>query len=445
MVTFIAFLIFNQWLETQIVVGKNPTSVCYNPINHKVYSLNRRGSSISIIDAATNQVIDTIFVNNPFGEIVYNSQNNKIYCLSGSSQDSIVVIDGATNQIILKILNPSSGGRLLYNPINNKIYCFNCDANDVTVFDGERDSLIKIIQYGIGDGPVKGCIAFQFNKIYCFNTWDGTVSVISSDIDSVIKVIPVASRPGGIGYNFKNKKIYVSHIYDPVVEIIDAEKDTLITTINLGASSWGSISYDTVYNNIYIPADYYVAVIDGETNVIIDRIYFSGALYETFYNPINKKIYCSYVRIHPIFQSIIGIIDTKTRQVIDTIPLNILGAFFPFCLNPRENRVYIPHAWVDASGTPRDSVISVIKDEVSIKESQSSSSFEIKYFPNPSKPDFLILPINVESVKIYDVNGKLIKKAKGQKISVKEIKTGIYFVKIFTTEKEYIKKLIKVY
>lgn len=55
-----------------------------------------------------------------------------------------------------------------------------------------------------------------------------------------------------------------------------------------------------------------------------------------------------------------------------------------------------------------------------------------------------ILSRDVKNIEIYDISGKLIKKAKGYKISLKEIKSGIYFIKIFTDKKEYIKKLIRV-
>jgi len=56
-----------------------------------------------------------------------------------------------------------------------------------------------------------------------------------------------------------------------------------------------------------------------------------------------------------------------------------------------------------------------------------------------------ILQSNVERVEIYDINGRLIKKTKESQISLKEIKNGVYFIKIVANKKIYIKKLIKVY
>lgn len=421
-------------------MGKNPIEVCYNSINHKVYVRRSGGSSIIIIDGATNEIIDSIIGIPGVHALVYNFLNNKLYCAYGHQKDSVLVIDCATNQIIKRILNTSCGGRSLFTPLNNKVYFANYISNSVSVIDCERDSLIKIIEEGIGEGPTAFCLVENKNKIYIINTWEGTVSVISSESDSVIKVIPIAPRPCAIGYNFKNKKIYVGHMYDPIISVICVEGDTLITQINVGAECQETIAYDSVYNKIYIPTMDYVAVIEGENNVVIDRIYLNGYPWVIFYNPLNKKIYCSYYGWR---QFLVSIIDTKTRQVIDTIPLNRIGAFYPFCLNLWENRVYIPHAWSDPSGNPMDSVISVIRDVSRMKES-SRFSFEIKYFPNSIKPEFIGLPNYVENVKIYNISGKLIKKKEKSsfKISLKSLKKGIYFIKTKASKREYLKKFI---
>ncbi len=70
----------------------------------------------------------------------------------------------------------------------------------------ERDSLIKIIEEGIGEGPIHLCLSEHNNKIYCVN-WGGNVSVISSDLDSVINVISVAPCSHSMCYNLRDKKV----------------------------------------------------------------------------------------------------------------------------------------------------------------------------------------------------------------------------------------------
>ncbi|MCS7250365.1 MAG: T9SS type A sorting domain-containing protein [candidate division WOR-3 bacterium] len=69
-------------------------------------------------------------------------------------------------------------------------------------------------------------------------------------------------------------------------------------------------------------------------------------------------------------------------------------------------------------------------------------SFDTRFKINKLKQQYLILPNYVEKIEIYDVNGKLIKEDKGYKISLKGIKSGIYFLKVIAQQKLYIKKLI---
>ncbi|MEO0088146.1 MAG: T9SS type A sorting domain-containing protein [candidate division WOR-3 bacterium] len=307
----------------------------------------------------------------------------------------------------------------------------------------ERDSLIKIIEEGIGEGPIHLCLSEHNNKIYCVN-WGGNVSVISSDLDSVINVISVAPCSHSMCYNLRDKKVYVGHLYNPVVEIICTEGDTIITTINVGSDivPFG-ICYDSIHNKIYISTGAnYVVVIDGETNNIIDVIYFYGWPWIVFFNPLNKKIYVSYENPWIPESSFVGIIDGSTGRKIDSISLYRRGAYYPFCLNPQENRVYIPHAWCDANGNPMDSVISIIKDNSEISES-STCFFEIKYFPNSFNPEYIILPFWIENIEIFEISGKLIKKERrGNIIFLKNLKSGVYFVRMSSFKKEYIKKLL---
>ena len=97
------------------------------------------------------------------------------------------------------------------------------------------------------------------------------------------------------------------------------------------------------------------------------------------------------------------------------------------------------------------SSVSVIRDVTGIEEDrkQNVSRLILQIYPNPAKTFFIIhSPAVVQSVKIYDVLGKLIKaenwaEFKNEKqISLKNINPGVYFLKVNTEDTEFIKKLI---
>ncbi|GAH32357.1 unnamed protein product [marine sediment metagenome] len=133
--------------------------------------------------------------------------------------------------------------------------------------------------------------------------------------------------------------------------------------------------------------------------------------------------------------------DKYSVAVITTIAVG--NGPCAFTWNYAQNRTYVANRY--------SSSILVIRDVTGIEEDQkqSVSRLILQIYPNPAKTFFIShSPAAVQSVKIYDVLGKLIKvenwaefNDKGD-ISLKSISSGVYFLKINTKEAEFIKKLI---
>ncbi len=72
---------------------------------------------------------------------------------------------------------------------------------------------------------------------------------------------------------------------------------------------------------------------------------------------------------------------------------------------------------------------------------------EITFYPNPTK-DILFIENSseIESLQLFNVNGKLLKSWKGiqlEKISLSDLTRGIYFVKAASNRNNFVKKIIK--
>jgi YVTN family beta-propeller protein len=91
-----------QWLEDSIGVGDGPRGLCHNPQNHKVYCANQLSDDVTVIDAATNDVITTIPTADGALVLCYNPANNKVYC-AGKNGDEVTVIDGASDSVIARV------------------------------------------------------------------------------------------------------------------------------------------------------------------------------------------------------------------------------------------------------------------------------------------------------------------------------------------------------
>ncbi len=134
-------------------------------------------------------------------------------------------------------------------------------------------------------------------------------------------------------------------------------------------------------------------------------------------------------------------IDGATNAVITTIGVGSHPRAFTW--NFAQNRTYVANNY--------SSSVSVIRDVTGIEEDQSQNALclILQIYPNPAKTFFTIhSPAAVQSVKIYDVLGKLIKAEElaefndEKQISLKGINSGVYFLKVNTEEAEFIKKLI---
>ena len=154
------------------------------------------------------------------------------------------------------------------------------------------------------------------------------------------------------------------------------------------------------------------------------------------YNPTNNKVYCANYD-----SANVTVIDGATDTVITTIGVGDEPCAFAW--NYAQNRTYVANYG--------GSSVSVIRDVTGIEEDQKHDVQHpmLQIFPNPAKVSFTINTVAaVQSVKIYDVRGKLIKVedlaefTNEKQISLKGISSGVYFLKVNTEEAEFIKKLI---
>ncbi|MDH5187217.1 MAG: hypothetical protein OEW70_09165, partial [candidate division WOR-3 bacterium] len=89
--------LYCQWLETTIPVDTNPRAMIWNSTNNKVYCIHEGSCNITVIDAAANRVMTKIDIRDIPYALVYNPIGNKIYCANISG---VSVIDGTTDSVM---------------------------------------------------------------------------------------------------------------------------------------------------------------------------------------------------------------------------------------------------------------------------------------------------------------------------------------------------------
>lgn len=70
-----------QWFEVTVPADSQPVMLCHNTQDDYIYCANWGGDNVTVIDGATNAVIDTVVVGEEPHVVIYNPVNNKVFCL----------------------------------------------------------------------------------------------------------------------------------------------------------------------------------------------------------------------------------------------------------------------------------------------------------------------------------------------------------------------------
>ena len=206
-----------QWLDTTITVGSHPLALVWNSQNNKVYCANSNSSNVTVIDCQTNSVITTITVGTNSYALVWNSQNNKIYCANEGSSN-VTVIDGQTNSVITTIPVGIEPRAFCWNSLQNRVYVANYASATVSVI---RDSIISGVEENnqllsrarlsieIYPNPAKTLTAIRYSL-----PAESKISLQLYDISGrLVKTLVNESKKSGI-YNVNlNTKILSAGVY----------------------------------------------------------------------------------------------------------------------------------------------------------------------------------------------------------------------------------------
>ncbi len=116
----------------------SPREVGVNPLTNHIYVSHVSSSSVSVIDGATNQVVDTVTVGVGPRGVGVNPSINRIY-VANSDSFRVSVIDGLTNQLITHVLVGDEPVGLGVNPVTNLIYALNTRSDNVTVIQDDTE------------------------------------------------------------------------------------------------------------------------------------------------------------------------------------------------------------------------------------------------------------------------------------------------------------------
>jgi YVTN family beta-propeller protein len=299
-----------------IGVGDTPTGIAITPDNQFAYVANNfndfpSGGSVSVISIKTNTVVMTIndpSFNEPYS-VTINPAGTKVY-VTNSQGSTVTIIDTATNTVVGVIDGFDGPSGFAITPNGNTAYVNNYggpkagsgNGTTVSVVDLNTDTITGTIT--VGQAPASLAITPNGEFVYVINyvlgnTGDGTISIIQTSNNTVVGTILGFSGPFQIAITPNGKFAYVTNFgsnnFSPVgttVSVVDLTSNTITTAIPLGTqpsgialSANGRLAYVTNYNTLYLGAGFTdltpgtgtVNIIDTRTNTVLSPVFIVGS------------------------------------------------------------------------------------------------------------------------------------------------------------------------
>ena len=129
-----------------VAVGAGPMGLAVNSVTNRIYVPNNgagaNGTTVSVIDGATNTVIATIAGMTGPRYVAINEATDTIF-VAGNGGTTVKVIDGPSNTIVDSITLPSTPTGVAVNPTTNRVYVtYGGAAGKVAVYNGLTRALV---------------------------------------------------------------------------------------------------------------------------------------------------------------------------------------------------------------------------------------------------------------------------------------------------------------
>ena len=202
------------------VTGINPDAILYDEFSHKIFVFNGKSSNATVIDAASNRVVETIVLDGK-PEFAVSDGAGKVF-VNIEDKSEIQVI----NSKILKVEKTWSvapgeePSGLALDRITHRLFSV-CNNKMMVIMDSENGKVITSLPIG---GSVDG-VAFdpELKTAYSSNG-DGTVTVVLEKSNDWFKVIETIATQKGARTIALDKKTH--HVYLTTAEYGDVPDPT---------------------------------------------------------------------------------------------------------------------------------------------------------------------------------------------------------------------------
>lgn len=285
-----------------------------------VYVSNEKDNTLSVIDAKTMEVKDTLKVGKQPRGILLSPDGAKLY-ICASSDDAIQVLDTATNKLVHNLPSGEDPETFALSPDGKRLYVANENSNGVTVIDVDKRSVVK--QFDVGVEP-EGMAVSPDGKI-AVNTSETTSMVhwVDTATNTVIDNTQVGQRPRVAVFTKDGSQLWVSSEIGGTVSVIDVASHKVVRTIGFAVQGVpkdkvqpvgirlakdGSVAFVALG-----PANH-VAVVDPKTFEVKSYILVGKRVWQMAFTPDETQLYTTNG-----ISGDVTVIDVASRTAVKTV------------------------------------------------------------------------------------------------------------------------------
>jgi DNA-binding beta-propeller fold protein YncE len=273
--------------------------------NYRLYV--SHGTSVNVIDLATEQVVGTINGMQGVHGIAIAGDLNKGFISDGKA-NAVVAFDLKSFKVISTIsISGKDPDAITYDPFSKKVFAFNGDSKNASVIDAQTLSQVGTVD--LGGGP-EFAVPDGQGKIYNNLEDQNSLNVIDTRALKVISNYPLApcGGPTGLALDLKNLRVFSACRQNKGMSVVDMTTGKVITTVPIGAGV-DAVAYDPVTKYVFCSNG------DGTTTIIQQQSADSYSVVQTLQTQYRAKTMALDKKTHKIYLSVPDF-EKGTRKII---------------------------------------------------------------------------------------------------------------------------------
>jgi YVTN family beta-propeller protein len=289
------------------------------PLKPRIYVANESSNSVTVIDAASYQVVGTIDAKNHSTHDLALTRDGSLLFATNLASGRLSVIDTRAMETIGSIYTGNRCHVVTLTNDNRQAWVANIGEDNISIVDLATFRILGTI--AVGKGPTGLTFSQDGRFAYVSNQGDKTVSVIDTASNQVIKSIPVGANPHFLVVS-PDGKIWGTNTGGSEIYVIDPEKQDKVATFDVGAQpqqiafAFRGMQGPLAYVSVGSLGKVIVVNADIKNLKVVDQIEVGQGPNGIWASPEGTRVFVAHDKSNDL-----RVIDTGTSQVIATVPV----------------------------------------------------------------------------------------------------------------------------